>query len=239
VGFDGDDTLWRCQDAFDAAQAELRQLLTPFADPQAIDDTLDEREAANLAVYGYGVKGFTLCAVETAAHLAGSGLAADLIQHVLGLGQDMLTAPVELLSGAAEAVAALRAAGHRLVLITKGDLIDQERKLAASGLAQNFDHVEILSDKTPQKYAELLRLLECPPAAFLMVGNSLRSDVGPVLAIGARAVHVPYHTTWHHENDDTWRGHPTLRVITSLQELPTAIAEQALPKGRRQRSDLT
>lgn len=189
-------------------------------------------------MYGYGVKGFTLCAVEAAAQLAGSGLTAEVVHPVLGLGRGMLTAPVELLPGAAEAVTALRAAGHRLVLITKGDLIDQERKLAASGLAHGFDHVEILSDKTPQKYTELLRLLECPPAAFLMVGNSLRSDVGPVLAIGARAVHVPYHTTWHHENDDAWRGHPALRVITSLQELPTAIAEQALPTGRRQRSDL-
>lgn len=137
-------------------------------------------------MYGYGVKGFTLCAIETVAHLAGSGLTAEVVRKVLCLGRGMLTAPVELLPGAAAAVTALRAAGHRLVLVTKGDLIDQERKLAASGLADNFDHVAVLSDTTSPKYTELLRLLDCPPAVFLMVGNSLRSDVGPVRAIDGR-----------------------------------------------------
>jgi putative hydrolase of the HAD superfamily len=224
VGLDGDDTLWRCQEAFDAAQEELRELLRPFADAQMVDQTFDGLEATQLALYGYGVKTFTLCAVETAARLAGPALTGQLVRQVLGLGQAMLAAPVELLPGAADAVEALRADGHRLALVTKGDLIDQERKLAASGLSDAFDHVEILSDKTAEKYDELLRLLACPPSAFLMVGNSMRSDVGPVLALGGLAVHVPYHTTWHHEHDDAWRSHPGLRVITILRELPAALA---------------
>ncbi|MGH3629475.1 MAG: HAD family hydrolase [Sciscionella sp.] len=179
-------------------------------------------------MYGYGVKLFTLCAIQTAADLAGSGLTAELINQVLALGRDMLTAPVELLAGAADAVAALSKAGHRLVLVTKGDLIDQERKLSVSGLAHYFDHVEILSDKTPQKYLELLRLLDCPPARFLMVGNSPRSDISPVLAIGGRAVHVPYHTTWHHENAAAWSEHAAVRVITSLEELPAVLDQWPL-----------
>jgi putative hydrolase of the HAD superfamily len=128
------------------------------------------------------------------------------------------------LPGAADAVWALRDLGHRVVLVTKGDLLDQERKLEKSGLAEAFDHVEIISEKNVAKYAELLRGLGCPPERFLMVGNSIRSDIVPVIELGARAVHVPYHLIWEHEHVGSWSGHPNVVEIANLSELPALLS---------------
>jgi putative hydrolase of the HAD superfamily len=224
VGLDGDDTLWRCEDLFHAAQAHLRALLADYAGPDEVTATLSQVERGNLALFGYGIKGFALSAVETAAQLAGPELHAGLVEQILDLARGMLSAPVELLPGAAEAVWALRAAGHRVVLVTKGDLLDQERKLERSGLADGFDHVEIISEKSVAKYAELLRALDCPADRFLMVGNSVRSDIKPVIELGGRAVHVPYHLVWDHEHVSTWAGHPKVLEIANLSELPGLLA---------------
>ena len=186
-------------------------MLADFAEPDVVDATLTRVERGNLALFGYGIKGFALSAVETAAQLAGPHLHAVLVEQILDLARGMLSAPVELLPGAQEAVWALREAGHRLVLVTKGDLLDQERKLEKSGLAGAFDHVEIISEKNTTKYAELLRVLGCPPERFLMVGNSVRSDILPVVELGGRAVHVPYHLVWEHEHVGSWAGHDNVR----------------------------
>jgi putative hydrolase of the HAD superfamily len=231
VGLDGDDTLWRCEDLFQAAQAQFRALMADFADDALVDETLSRVERGNLALFGYGIKGFALSAVETAARLAGPELHARLVEEILDLARGMLSAPVELLPGAAEAVWALRDLGHRLVLVTKGDLLDQERKLQKSGLAEAFDHVEIISEKNVAKYAELLRGLDCPPERFLMVGNSVRSDIVPVIELGARAVHVPYHLIWDHEHVGSWAGHDNVVEIANLRELPALLSSTAATQG--------
>jgi putative hydrolase of the HAD superfamily len=152
----------------------------------------------NLAHYGYGIKSFTLSMIETAVQLTGGWLRGDEVLQIIDLARQMMAAPVQLLDGAAEVVEAL-AASHRLMVITKGDLIDQERKLAASGLAAHFDHVEIVSQKTVDVYRDLLARYGVDAGRFLMIGNSLRSDVLPVVELGGRAVHIPYHVTWAHE----------------------------------------
>jgi putative hydrolase of the HAD superfamily len=229
VGLDGDDTLWRCEDLFQQAQAQFRTLLADYADDATVDATLSAVERGNLALFGYGIKGFALSAVETAARLAGPQLHAALVEQILDLARGMLSSPVDLLPGAADAVWALRDLGHRVVLVTKGDLLDQERKLDKSGLAAAFDHVEIISEKNVGKYAELLRVLDCPPERFLMVGNSVRSDILPVIELGARAVHVPYHLIWDHEHVGSWEGHDNVVEIANLSELPALLSPGVRP----------
>lgn len=213
VGVDGDDTLWLCQDAFDAAEVELARLLEPWAPAEQVAAALDALFRRNLRLYGYGVKAWTLNCLELVADLG-----ADLISPVLALGRDLLSGPVQLLPGAAAAVDAL-AADHRVVLVTKGDLIDQRRKLIASGLADRFAHVEILANKDVAAYEELLRFLGCEPERFLMVGNSEVSDVVPVLAAGGWAVHVPHTTTWSLERAEP-TPHPRRAQVSSLGEVP-------------------
>ena len=206
VGVDGDDTLWLCQDAFDAAEARLVELVGPgFA------ERLEEISRRNLRLYGYGVKAWTLNCLE----------AGGPLEEVLALGRELLSGPVELLPGAAEAVDAL-AAAHRVVLVTKGDLVDQRRKLAASGLADRFDHVEIVADKDVAAYQELLRFLDVPAERFLMVGNGEVSDVAPVLAAGGWAVRVPHTTTWSLERA-TPTAHPRRAQVTSLGQVPALL----------------
>lgn len=218
VGVDGDDTLWRCQDGFDAAEAELAGLLAPYADVEDAMAALARTERANLATYGFGVKAWTLNALETVERFG-----ASLVPEVLALGKDLLTGPVEVLPGARAAVEALGRT-HRVVLVTKGDLVDQQRKLGASGLAGLFSHVEIVSDKTPAQYAELLAFLGIAPPEFLMVGNSEVSDVHPVLALGGWAVHVPYRTTWVLERADGPVVHDRHLAVASLSEVPALLA---------------
>lgn len=198
IGFDADDTLWHNETIFENVHARYRDMLARYHDAATVERTLFATEMRNLDAYGYGVKGFMLSAIETAIELSGGHIPAGEIRRLIALGQDMLAHPVELLDGAAETVAAL-AAAHPLVLITKGDLRDQERKVAKSDLARHFRHVEILSDKTETAYAAILRRHAIAPENFLMVGNSLKSDIVPVLALGGAAVHIPYPLTWAHE----------------------------------------
>ena len=194
IGFDADDTLWHNENIFEHTHERYRALLAQYHDAATVERTLFATEMRNLELYGYGVKGFTLSAIETAIHLTAGRIGADEIQHLIDLGREMLAHPVELLPGVTEALATL-AARHRLLLITKGDLRDQERKLAKSGLAPHFRHVEILSEKNESTYAEILRRHGLAPTRFMMVGNSLKSDILPVLALGGIGVHVPYRLT--------------------------------------------
>jgi len=199
LAFDGDDTLWHNESRFHLTQTALRELLRRHVPDADVDSHLYEVEMRNLGLYGYGVKSFTLSMIETAIELTKGQVPAADLEVILGWGKRMLGEPTELLDGVE---AALKEASGRysLLLITKGDLFDQESKLARSGLGEMFAGVEILSDKTMDSYRSLLRRRGIKPEEFIMVGNSLRSDIAPVVALGARAVHIPYHVTWNHEH---------------------------------------
>ncbi|MCW2606901.1 MAG: putative superfamily hydrolase [Frankiales bacterium] len=222
VGVDGDDTLWRCQDAFDDADAALASLLRPDLPAEQVSAAQHATERRNLPVYGYGVKGWALSALETGLDLTGGELSPSQVRGVLDLGRGLLTGAVEVLPGAAEALVAL-ARSHRVVLVTKGDLVDQRRKLAASGLGGCFDHVEVVPEKDEAVYRELLAFLDCRPEEFLMVGNSEVSDIHPVLDLGGWAVHVPYRTTWVHERAAESRASARKAVVASLTEVPALL----------------
>ncbi|AWK87675.1 HAD family hydrolase [Azospirillum thermophilum] len=219
IGFDGDDTLWHNESLFSLTQERFRALLSQSADPAALDRRLLEVERANLGVYGYGIKGFVLSLIETAITVTDGRVPARDLQALIEFGKAMLQHPVELLDGVAEVVEAL-SGRFRLLLITKGDLFDQESKIARSGLAERFHGVEIVSEKDPATYRRVLERHGVDPAGFLMVGNSVRSDILPVLEIGARAVHIPYHITWAHElaeaPADGYLGIGTMRDLPRL-----------------------
>jgi putative hydrolase of the HAD superfamily len=199
LAFDGDDTLWHNESRFHLTQTALRDLLRRHVPDADVDSHLYEVEMRNLGLYGYGVKSFTLSMIETAIELTKGQIPAADLEVILGWGKRMLGEPTELLDGVE---AALKEAGGRysLLLITKGDLFDQESKLARSGLGEMFAGVEILSDKNIDSYRSVLGRRGIKPEEFIMVGNSLRSDIAPVVALGARAIHIPYHVTWNHEH---------------------------------------
>ena len=197
LAFDGDDTLWHNESRFHLTQTSLRDLVRRHVPDADVDNHLFEVEMRNLSLYGYGVKAFTLSMLETAIQLTEGRIPATDLQVILGWGKRMLTEPTELLDGVKEMLLEL-SSRYSLLLITKGDLFDQESKLARSGLAELFAGVEILSDKTVDSYRSLLKRRDIKPEEFLMVGNSLRSDVVPVVALGARAVHIPYHLSLIH-----------------------------------------
>jgi putative hydrolase of the HAD superfamily len=195
IGFDGDDTLWHSEQLFADTQHALRELLSHYADMTTIDTKLLEIEQRNLAIFGYGVKGFVLSMIETAIEISDSRVSARDIHRIVTMGKTLLEHPIELLDGVGDVVSEL-SRRHRLILVTKGDLMHQESKVAASGLGDHFWQIEIVSEKDSPTYRRLLTRHAVEPSDFVMIGNSVVSDVLPVLAIGARAVHVPYHITW-------------------------------------------
>jgi putative hydrolase of the HAD superfamily len=199
IAFDADDTLWHTEHLYSDAQDRFAQLLAPYGVAEPIEHKLFAIESANLRYFGFGIKSFALSMIETAIALTAGQISGHDIQRVIDLAKEMLSADVQLLEHAEEVIARL-AQDFPLMIITKGDLLDQESKIERSGLGRHFKHIEIVSDKTRDSYAALLARHNLRPAGFLMVGNSLRSDVLPVLAIGARAVHIPYRLTWAHEH---------------------------------------
>lgn len=220
VAFDADDTLWHNESIFHAVQGRFRALLADYHSSAFIDERLEATERRNLAHFGYGVKGFTLSMIETAVELTEGRIAGAAVQEILGLGRWMLAHPVDLLEGV-RATVELVAQAHRVVLVTKGDLLDQESKLARSGLGPLFSAVEIVSEKNAPTYSTVMGRLGVAPDRFLMVGNSLRSDVLPVLEAGGRAVHIPYALTWAHEavGDQELAGKTFVR-LGRIGELP-------------------
>ncbi len=199
IALDADDTLWHNETLYSITQERFRELLARYDQGTWSQQALYETEMQNLQFYGYGIKSFTLSMIETAIQLTGGRILASEVQEILNLAKEMLNAPVQLLDHVAEVIPEL-ASRHRLMLITKGDLLDQETKLARSGLGGYFRHIEIVADKSTEVYASLLQKYQIPAGRFLMVGNSLRSDVLPVVALGAQAVHIPYPLTWAHES---------------------------------------
>jgi putative hydrolase of the HAD superfamily len=223
IGFDADDTLWHNENIFEKTHERYRALLARYHDTSTVDRTLFATEMRNLELYGYGVKGFTLSAVETAIQLTAGKISGEEIQQLIELGREMLLHPVELLEGVPEILAEL-SRRHRLLVITKGDLRDQERKLAKSGLAQHFDRVEIVSEKDAGTYERILRRHDISADRFLMVGNSLRSDILPVLTLGAAGAHVPYHLTWAAERvEEVPAAEGRFFRLVNLRELPAVV----------------
>ena len=198
VGFDADDTLWVNETYFREAEEEFANLLDGFETKNKIDQELFKMEMKNLELYGYGIKGFMLSMVESALELSNNTVSQATITKLLTLGKKMISQPVELLEDVKEVLEEL-SNRYRLIVLTKGDLLDQERKIERSGLSKYFHHIEVLSDKKEENYLNLLEHLEINVQEFLMIGNSLKSDVLPLLNIGAQGVHVPFHTTWQHE----------------------------------------
>ena len=198
IGFDADDTLWVNETYFREAELEFAKLLSAYETSNKIDQELFKKEMDNLELYGYGVKGFVLSMVEMALEISNYNVSNKTIEAILDIGKDMINKPVELLDGVEEVLETL-SKQYKLILATKGDLLDQERKLEKSGLIDYFHHIEVLSDKKEANYSKLLNHLDINPSEFLMIGNSLKSDILPLVNIKAHAIHVPFHTTWAHE----------------------------------------
>lgn len=222
IGLDADDTLWHNETIFEETHGKLRALLSKYHDAATVDRRLFATEMRNLELYGYGIKSFTLSAIETAVELSGREIRADEILAIIHLAQGMLAHPVHILDGVPETIEQL-ARSHRLVVITKGDLRDQERKVARSGLADHFAAVEIVSEKNPDSYQRVLRRHGVNPAEFLMVGNSIKSDILPVLDLGGTAAHVPYHLTWEAERVAAPPQHPRFFPLGSIRDLPALL----------------
>lgn len=225
VGLDGDDTLWHSETRFHITQQEFRELLGRHVPGADVDARLAQTESANLSMYGYGVKSFTLSMIETAIEMTEGRIPARDLDVILGWGKRMLMHPTELLDGVEETLGWLRSQDYDLLVITKGDLFDQESKLARSGLVPLFDGVEIVSEKNVDTYRSVFKRRVIRPEEFVMVGNSVRSDILPVVEAGARAVHIPYEVTWAHEEvaEDELPREGWLR-IDSIRELPAALA---------------
>ncbi|MGH8075967.1 MAG: HAD family hydrolase [Lysobacter sp.] len=228
VGFDADDTLWRSQDYFDEAQLQFERIVRRYVDlhDARAQQHLYDVEKRNIAVFGYGVKGMVLSMIESAVAITGERISASDVHRIVELGKSLLQHPVELLPGIREAVEEV-ASEHEVVLITKGDLFHQEAKVNQCGFAQLFRRIEIVSEKDSSTYARLLREFGLPAERFVMIGNSLRSDIAPVLALGGWGVHVPYHTTWTHENEAIAADAPRLRRVEHAGALPAAVREIA------------
>lgn len=221
IGFDADDTLWVNETYFRDAEVAFGKLLSKYETLNKIDQELFKMEMKNLPLYGYGVKGFVLSMIEMALELSNNKVSNQVIQDILEIGKDMINKPVELLEGVEEVLRQL-SQNYRLILATKGDLLDQERKLEKSGLLDYFHHIEVLSDKKEGNYSKLLNHLDIKPSEFLMIGNSLKSDVLPLINIKAHAIHVPFHTTWLHEevHEDDTNGAEYKTVGSLLDILP-------------------
>ncbi|MFZ5635888.1 MAG: HAD family hydrolase [Pseudomonadota bacterium] len=227
IGFDADDTLWRSEDYYRDAQAEFERIVAGYVDLDDVHDRLYAVEKQNIALFGYGAKGMTLSMIEAAIAITDARISARDVHRIVELGKAVLQHPVELLPGIREAVAEI-ARDYPVVLITKGDLFHQEAKVRESGLSDLFRRIEIVSEKDAPTYRRLLAEFDLAPAQFAMIGNSLRSDIVPVLELGGCGVHMPYHVTWAHEAET---APPTatdrLRHVDSPAELPAAIRSLA------------
>jgi putative hydrolase of the HAD superfamily len=222
IAFDADDTLWVNEPYYQEAEEKFRALMKGYAPGRAISEELLKTETLNLALYGYGIKGFTLSMIETALRVSSHAPDKALVERTLKIGRELYQKPIEILEGVEDVLKALQGR-FRLVVATKGDLLDQERKLKKSGLEHFFHHIEIMSDKQESDYLKLIRHLDIQPAEFLMIGNSLKSDVLPVLAIGGHTVHVPYHTTWAHEHVARDVEHDNFRHVEKITDLLTLL----------------
>lgn len=226
IGVDADDTLWHNETVFRMTHGRFNELLSEFADEDELERRLAAIEKRNLETYGYGAKGFTLSMIETALEVSDAKVAPETLREILEAGRELMKHPMEPLPGVEAALEELKARGE-LILITKGDLFHQESKLAASGLGSHFSGVEIVSEKTPETYARVFARHGGSVEASIMAGNSVRSDVLPMLAAGGWAALIPYPLVWTHEAADAPQDHPRFRELASLKELPAWLDEIA------------
>lgn len=222
IAFDADDTLWQNEQFFQLTQDRFAELLADHAEREHLDERLMAAERRNLGHYGFGIKGFMLSMIETAIEVTDQNVPASVISQIIAAGQEMLSHPIELLPEVQETVGTL-AESHHILLITKGDLLDQERKLAQSGLGEFFDGVEIVSDKNAPVYAEIFARHGVSPEAAMMVGNSLKSDVIPAIEAGGWGVHVPHELTWSFEHAEPPVDHPRFRELDTLGTLSALV----------------
>ena len=223
IAFDADDTLWHGEVHYREAQAELQNTLEPWCSPAETEQLMDKIEMQNLTLYGYGVKAFTLSMMEAAVALSDGEIMGKQVKRILALGRQMLEAEVRLRPNVHQALQALSET-HRLIVITKGDLLDQTEKVERSGLARYFSAVEVVNKKTPEIYQAILDRYNVAPQNFLMIGNSLPSDIIPVLALGGTAIHIPADTTWAHEMvSDFDTRQPGFHKLEGLAQLPDFI----------------
>lgn len=223
IAFDADDTLWVNETYFREAEEEFAKLLSKYETKNKIDQELFKTEIKNLAIYGYGIKGFVLSMIECALELSNYKIKPTVLEKIVDIGKDMLEKPIELLDGVEEVLKKLQG-NYKLIVATKGDLLDQERKLEKSNLLKYFHHIEVMSDKKTKDYKKIIRHLDIEPKEILMVGNSLKSDVLPLLKIGAFAIHIPFHTTWVHEEVALEEQQNTAFItLRNIKELLTVI----------------
>ena len=202
ISFDADDTLWVNEPYYRETEKDFAELLSDYCPEEKVNTELLKTEIKNIPLYGFGAKGFTLSLIETALRLSSNKIDQNKIGRIIQLCKDLINRPVILLEGVEETLEVLYRKGYGMVVATKGDLLDQQRKLKNSGLEKYFDHIEIMSNKTEKDYLSMTGRLGIRTSDFLMIGNSLKSDILPVINIGARAVHIPFHTTWEHEKAD-------------------------------------
>jgi putative hydrolase of the HAD superfamily len=229
IAFDADDTLWHNETLYATTQERFTKLLAAYGDAETLHQKLYETEMRNLEFFGYGIKSFTLSMIETALDVTGGQIQGDVVRDILCMAKEMLIAPVDLLDGVKGVVEVL-SRSHTLMLITKGDLLDQKRKVVRSGLGDYFTHIEVVSEKTPLTYAKLLARYGIDVTRFLMVGNSAKSDVLPIVELGGHAVHIPYHITWEHEvvvdAEDRQKAYFELGHIGQLPDLVQRLEAQ-------------
>ena len=218
IAFDADDTLWVNEPYFQETEERFCELLAPYLSRHTLSQELFKTEIANLRLYGYGIKGYILSMIEAALKISNNTISNEAIEKIIQYGKELLEKPIELIDGVEETLEALKGK-YKLVVATKGDLLDQRRKLHNSGLGKYFHHIEVMSDKQETDYNDLVKRLDISPTEFLMIGNSLKSDVLPVLGIGGHAVHIPFHTTWAHERIDHKVEHVNFRDFEKIAEV--------------------
>lgn len=218
IAFDADDTLFVNEPYFQETEQKFCALMADYLSIQGLSQELFRIEIDNLPLYGYGIKGYILSMIEAAMKISDKTISIEIIAKIVQYGKELLERPIELLDGVEETLQALHGK-YKLVVATKGDLLDQRRKLHNSGLGHYFHHIEVMSDKQETDYRDLLKRLEIQPEEFFMIGNSLKSDVLPVLGIGGYAVHIPFHTTWAHEKIDHKVEHPQFWTVSTITEI--------------------
>ena len=218
IAFDADDTLWVNEPYFQQTEEKFCELLAPYLSRHALSHELFKTEIGNLKLYGYGIKGYILSMIEAAMTISNNTIGIEVIETIIQYGKELLEKPIEILDGVEETLQALESK-YKLVVATKGDLLDQRRKLHNSGLGRYFHHIEVMSDKQEKDYSDLVNRLDIRPSQFLMIGNSLKSDVLPVLGIGGHAFHIPFHTTWAHERIDHTVEHANFRDFDKITDV--------------------
>jgi len=218
IAFDADDTLWDNELYFQETEEKFCELLEDFLPQHTVARELLQTEIKNISLYGYGIKAFMLSMIETAIRITDKNIKAETIEKIISFGQELLEKPVLLIDGVEEVLKSLKAK-YRLVIATKGDLLDQERKLKKSGLANFFHHIEIMSEKKETDYQKLIQHLDIKPNEFMMIGNSIKSDILPVLNIGGHGIHIPYHVTWAHEKVETVIDHQNFMQADRIRDV--------------------